>query len=183
LTQEFFHSLIEHDSLATADATRGKLRSFLLGAIKFQMINSHRRDNAAKRGGGERAFSIDQAQAESRYGCEPFHDESPDVIFERNWAHEILHAASKQLQKWYEESGRKLLFEAIRPFLDGRDIPGAYPAAATSLGINESTLRASISQMRKRYRGLIEDEISQTVATPEEAAAEMAYLRSVLVGR
>ena len=183
LTQEFFHSLIERNSLATADATRGRLRSFLLGVIKFQLINAHRREHAAKRGGGMVVFSIDQAQAESRYGQEPSHDESPDVIFERNWAQEILNAASAQLRKWYDDSGRKLLFEAIRPFLDGRDVPGAYPAAATSLGINESTLRVSISQMRKRYRGLIEDEINQTGATPEEAAAEMAYLRSVLVGR
>ena len=183
LTQEFFHSLIERNSLATADATRGRLRSFLLGAIKYQLINAHRREHAAKRGGGRVVFSIDQVQAESRYSREPSHDQSPDVIFERNWAQEILNAASVQLQKWYEGSRRKDLFEAIRPFLDGRDLPGAYPAAAASLGINESTLRVSISQMRKRYRALIEDEISQTVSTPEEAAAELNYLRLVLVGR
>jgi DNA-directed RNA polymerase specialized sigma24 family protein len=182
-TQEFFQSLIERNSLSSVDAERGKLRSFLLGGIKKSIISMHRRETAAKRGGGVAVFSIDQAQAESRFGQEPSHDQSPDVIFEQNWAQAILDAAAERLQQWYASGERMKLFEVIRPFLDGRDTPGAYQAAAASLNVNESTLRASIFQMRKRYRALIEEEIRQTVATPEEAAAELDYLRTVLAGR
>jgi DNA-directed RNA polymerase specialized sigma24 family protein len=182
-TQEFFQSLIARNSLTSVEAERGKLRSFLLSGIKKSMVSNHRREAAAKRGGGAVVFSIDQAQAESRFGKEPSHDQSPDLIFEQNWAQAILDAASERLDRWYASADRLKLFEVIRPFLDGRDAPGAYHAAAAALNINESTLRASIFQMRKRYRGLIEEEIRQTVVTPEEAAAEMDYLRAVLAGR
>jgi DNA-directed RNA polymerase specialized sigma24 family protein len=182
-TQEFFQSLIERNSLSSVDAERGKLRSFLLGGIKKSIITTHRRETAAKRGGGALVFSIDQALAESRFGQEPSHDQSPDVIFEQNWAQAILDAASERLQEWYTNGNRTALFEVIRPFLDGRDTPGAYTAAATELKVHEGTLRTSIFQMRKRYRNLIEEEIRQTVATAEEAQVELDYLRTVLAGR
>ena len=182
-TQEFFQSLIERNSLTSVDSDRGKLRSFLLGGIKKSLIDSHRRETASKRGGGVSVFSIDQALAEARFGQEPSHDQSPDVIFEQNWAKAILDAAAEKLQQWYSSGDRLKVFAVIRPFLDGRDTPGAYSAAATALNVNENTLRASIFQMRKRYRSLIEEEIRQTVATPEEAAAELDYLRNVLTGK
>ena len=92
----------------------------------------------------------------------------------------ILEAASTRLEQWYDKGDRRGVFAVIREFLDGRDNPGAYARAAAALNVSENTLRASIFQMRKCFRSLIEEEVRQTVTTAEEASAEMEYLRAAL---
>src|SRR5690348_14867403 len=52
LTQGFFARLMEKNSLATADAAKGRFRSWLLGAVKHYISNERERAAAQKRGGG-----------------------------------------------------------------------------------------------------------------------------------
>jgi RNA polymerase sigma-70 factor (ECF subfamily) len=52
LTQAFFARLIEKDLFSKANAERGKLRSFLLGAFKNFLSDEWDKSRALKRGGG-----------------------------------------------------------------------------------------------------------------------------------
>src|SRR6202453_4319968 len=64
LTQEFFRRLLEKRWLDAADRERGKLRMFLIGALKHFMSNEWRRSSAQRRGGGLTHVQFDTAMAE-----------------------------------------------------------------------------------------------------------------------
>src|SRR5271168_511749 len=53
LTQEFFRRLLEKRWLDDADREKGRLRTFLVVALKLFMANEWRRASAQKRGGNQ----------------------------------------------------------------------------------------------------------------------------------
>src|SRR5262245_53975560 len=67
LTQGFFTRLIEKGVIGDADKSRGRFRSFVLGACQFFLANERDRAFALKRGAGRVPLSIDVAAAEGRY--------------------------------------------------------------------------------------------------------------------
>jgi hypothetical protein len=52
ITQGFFASLLEHRNLNAVRKEQGRLRSYLLGALKYFLANERRRGMAIKRGKG-----------------------------------------------------------------------------------------------------------------------------------
>src|SRR5437667_12460500 len=70
LTQEFFRHLLEKRWLAAADREKGRLRTFLVTALKHFMAKEWRRASAQKRGGGQTHGPMDTAFAERRYAAE-----------------------------------------------------------------------------------------------------------------
>lgn len=180
VTQEFFHTIISREVFARIVPERGKLRAFMLGAMKNVITDGHRRQSAQRRGGGEAVFSIDVAYGEKCLAGEPSHGQSPDVLFDRSWAYALLESARRRLGDWYAGMGKQELWQTMRPFLSGTGREETLRATAQQLGVNETALRSAVHQMRKRYRGLIEEEVRQTVAGETEAQEELIYLRQVL---
>src|SRR5690606_22449248 len=86
MTQEFFRLLLEKHWLDKADPRRGRLRTFLIVAMKKFMANEWRRAAAQKRGGGNDLVPLDIAVAESRYAAEPPSGADGDEVFDRQWA-------------------------------------------------------------------------------------------------
>jgi len=70
LTQEFFCRLLEKNWLASADREKGKLRTFLIVALKHFMAKEWRRASARRRGGGTAPAQFDTAFAESRFAAD-----------------------------------------------------------------------------------------------------------------
>jgi len=64
LTQEFFCRLLEKRWLDSADREKGKLRMFLIGALKHFMSNEWRRASTQRRGGGQVPVQLDTSIAE-----------------------------------------------------------------------------------------------------------------------
>ena len=71
-------------------------------------------------------------------------------------------------------------YNRLREFLPLGDNATPYAEVARKLAIAGGTLRLQIHRMRKRHGKLIEEEIAQTVSTPEEAKAELAHLMAVV---
>lgn len=180
-TQDFFRALIENNSLEQVAPERGRLRAYFLAAMKNFIGREFEKQAAEKRGGGVEIVSIDQEMAEQRLAAEPGNEKSPDVLFDQSWAYAVLDRALKRLESWYGSLKRQALFAEIRGFLTGSGESG-YRDVAQRLKVSETALRAAIVQMRKRYRGMIEDEIHATVENAAEAAEELAYLQKVLAG-
>src|SRR2546422_2450147 len=67
LTQDFFCRLLEKNWLDAAAREKGKLRTFLIVALKNFMSKQWRRASAQRRGGGQEHAPFDTAFAESRY--------------------------------------------------------------------------------------------------------------------
>ena len=180
LTQEFFRKVIEKEYLLTADADRGKLRSFLLASMKHFLADSRKAANAQKRGGGKVVLSLDQRDAEDRYLVEPSHDESPEALFEKHWAQNLLDHIMSSLRKVYSEQGKQELFEALSEFLAWNNRDQSYVEASRKLGITENAARVNVFRMRKRFGELLRAQIAETVASPDDVPGELQHVFSVL---
>src|SRR5262245_38295274 len=90
LTQDYFTRLLESDVLASADHRRGRFRAFLRTDCGFFLSHRRERERALKRGGGRTALPIDARDAEGRYLLEPVDAATPEHLFDRAWALDLL---------------------------------------------------------------------------------------------
>lgn len=54
---------------------------------------------------------------------------------------------------------------------------------AVKIGSSEASARILVFRLREKFRELLREEIAQTVLTPEEVDAELAWLQGVLAGK
>lgn len=173
LVQGFFERLIEQGFLASADPSKGKLRTFLLTCLKRHIANHFRYNAADKRGGGAVHMSLDAVTdiADSAAG--------PEALYHRRWTLEVLERAIGRLREDWTLAGKSALFEELHPFLGFmRDENEQRPALATRLGISAGALKTAIYRIRREYRDALLQEIADTleVKTQDEVLAEMKDL-------
>jgi RNA polymerase sigma-70 factor (ECF subfamily) len=179
LTQDFFARLLEKNALAAASPERGRFRSFLITAVKNFLANQRDRNQAVKRGGGARTLSLDLNSGESRLRMEPAHDLTPERLFERQWVLTLLDLVMQRLQQECETAGKAGQFELLKEALAGGKERLPYAELAAELGMSEEGARQAASRLRKRYRELLREEVSQTVAEPEDIDDEIKSLFAV----
>jgi RNA polymerase sigma-70 factor (ECF subfamily) len=182
LTQGYFARLLEHQTLVNANPTRGRFRSFMLGAMNHFLADERAKQHAQKRGGGCAILSLDLAAAEERFDLEPANDSSPDKLFDKQWAAALLGAVLNQLAEEYSRDGKAELFGALKLTLSGASESQPYAALASSLDMSEGTVKVAVHRLRRRYRALLQAEIEKTVASRQEAKEEMRHLFEVLAG-
>src|SRR4051812_20900647 len=83
-TQAFFAHLLEKDFFHRADPRRGRFRAFLLTALKHFLINEADRERRRPR-----VVSFDAAD-QDQPTWEPADPETPEHVFERQWALTLL---------------------------------------------------------------------------------------------
>jgi RNA polymerase sigma-70 factor (ECF subfamily) len=176
LTQAFFCTVLEHDVLAKASPERGRFRTFLLACFKNFQRNEHRRETSRKRGGNVKTFSIDAELGESRYQHEPSHDETPEKLFERRWAMQLLDQALARLDDEFACAGRHELYVALKPFLSGTPATSSYREVSEQFLMSPTAIKVTMHRLRQRYRELLQDEVRQTVASADEVETELARL-------
>ncbi|MGA2067647.1 MAG: sigma factor [Thermoguttaceae bacterium] len=180
LTQEFFARLMAKNYLADADRRKGKFRAFLLTALKHFLANEWDRSRSLKRGGGQVVISLDTRTAESRYGREPFHNLTPERLFERQWALTVLERVLAGLQAEFAAEGKQTIFDGLKQLLTADRPSAGYGQVAGELGMTEGAVKTAAHRLRRRYRDLLRREIAHTVACPEEIDEEIRYLLSCL---
>lgn len=178
LTQEFFARLLEKDYLKSAARDKGRFRTFLLVALKRFLANEWDRQHAQKRGGFTPVVSIDQELAESRFAAEPAHHLQPDLLFDRQWAMTLLEHTMTRLHDEYLSSGRAKLFELLRGCLARDESALPYAEIAARLNLTEAAVKMAVQRLRARYREILREEISGTVASAEEIEEEIRHLFS-----
>ncbi|MGC3970033.1 MAG: sigma-70 family RNA polymerase sigma factor [Pirellulales bacterium] len=176
LTQAFFAELLEHEKLAAALPERGKFRAFLLTALRNFLVNEHERATAKKRGGDAAVLSLDFADGESRWNLEPYSEETPERIFEREWTLTLLTHVLERLREEHEIAGKSELFAALRGTLDGSSGETSYSEIAAKLGLSNDAARQAAARLRRRYRELLRAEVLRTVAEPADVDAELRGL-------
>jgi len=179
LVQGFFAYLLEKGTLATADEARGRFRTFLLAVYQRFLSHERERDRARKRGGDRRIVSIDAADAEDRYRREPFHELTPERIYERRYALTLLDRVLARLEADFVNRGRGELFERLKPTLTGGD-GTAYADLAAALGMSPGAVKVAVHRLRRQYRDALREEIAQTVDGPEEIDDELNRLLEAL---
>lgn len=180
LTQEFFARLLARRWISRADARRGRFRSFLLGAFDHFLANEWDRARCEKRGGGQAHFPFDALAAERLYLLEPGPGLNAEELYERDWALRLLEQVRGRLREEYVRAGQAERFELWERFLPGEESPPSYAAAAGQFGVAEGTLKSGVHRLKQRYGQLLREEISQTVAGPEEVEDELRHLLAIL---
>jgi len=183
LTQEFFARLLKANWVERADRERGKFRSFLLTAMNRFLSDEWDKARAQKRGGGVAAIPLQFDDAETRFGLDPADQTTPEQIYERRWALAALEAVLRRLGREYEAEGRLEVFETLKLCLVGDREAQPYAELAAKLAVSEGTVKSATHRMRQRYRQLLREEISDTVAEPGDVDGELRHFMTVLAGK
>jgi RNA polymerase sigma factor (sigma-70 family) len=182
LTQDFFAQLLKGDMLKKVDQERGKFRSFLLASLKNFLANDWDRNHALKRGGKVSIISWDAQAAEDRYRDEPYHQLTPEKIFEQSWALAVIKTVLERLKEEYGSADKGQLFELIQPILTGDSSTESYVSIASQLGMTEGAVKMAVLRMRRHFAYLLRAEISQTVSDSRELEEEVRHLFTAVAG-
>lgn len=175
-TQSFFAFVLEGNVIARADRQRGRFRSFLLKSLQNFLATEQRRDEAQKRGGGRVILSLDVAQAEHRYEREPISQETPERLFERQWALTVLQTTLDKLRAEYRAESRGDLCESLEPHLHGDENRLPYLELAARFGLSEEAIKSAAHRLRRRYRELLRAEVAETLSDPADVDDELHSL-------
>ena len=179
ITQGFFTELLERQSLSAVRKEKGRLRSFLLGGLKYFLANEERRVMAIKRGKGQsrKLSGLEDLRALEEQPADVL---TPEQIYERRWALTVLERVLSRLKDEYHAAGNAALFDSLKELLP--DEPGSPSQAkiAARLGMTENAVRQAFYRFRQRYQSLLREEIAHTVATPGDIEDELRHLITVL---
>jgi RNA polymerase sigma factor (sigma-70 family) len=180
ITQGFFAQLLERRSLSAVRKEKGRLRSYLLGALKYFMADEQRRAMAIKRGKGQRLIPLEELRADGRIEVELADPVTAEIIYERRWALTVLEHVFSRLKDEYHVAGNAALFNSLKELLP--DEPGSPSQAeiAARLGMTENAVRQAFYRFRQRYQSLLREEIAHTVATPGDIEDELRHLIAVV---
>ena len=180
ITQGFFAQLLERRKFSAVRKEKGRLRSFLLGALKYFLADEQRRAMAIKRGSGLRPVPLEELRADERIEMEPADPVTAEMIYERRWALTVLEQVLDRLKNEYRTAGNTALFDSLKQLLP--DEPGSPSQAeiAARLGMAENAIRQAFYRFRQRYQSLLREEIAHTVATPGDIEDELRHLIAVL---
>jgi RNA polymerase sigma factor (sigma-70 family) len=180
LTQGFFALLLERRDFNAVRREKGRLRSYLLAALKHYLADARRRAMAIKRGKGERLIPLEELSVEGGFDIEPADPVTAEVMYERRWASTVLERALGRLQDEYATTQNAALFDSLAQLLP--DEPGAPSRAeiAAKFGMTENALAQAFHRFRQRYQKLLREEIADTVATPVDIDDELRHLIAVL---
>ncbi|HVT42848.1 MAG TPA: sigma-70 family RNA polymerase sigma factor [Thermoanaerobaculia bacterium] len=179
LTQSFFTRLLEKGDLGQADPERGRFRSFLLASCRHFISNERDREHAIKRGGGTAAVPIDLVNAEGRYERALTTHETPDRLYERQWALTLMDLVLESVRDEYVEAGNERLFDRLRACIT--DTEGTQAEAARELGMSVPAVKMAVHRLRKRYRKALRQRVSDTLDTPDGVDDEIRHLMSMVV--
>lgn len=182
---DFLAKLFRNESLQQTHREAGRLRGFLSTALQRFLANWHRA-HAKERLNVSIEAQQELERNEERFQKEKLTEEdTPERVFERKWAQELLRRVLAEIEVEYERKNKLQLFEALRPVvLAGGSLVGEdTKALAESLGMSPATLRVTMSRFLGDYRDRLRREVLQTLANPEDIDEELASLANAFQKR
>mgnify|MGYP002065129886 CR=1 FL=1 len=171
--------IIEAGGFASADPERGRFRSYLLGAMKHFLANEWHKAQTQKRGGNVQFIEFDSIDPEARYAKASVPADDPELLFDREWALQIIDGALQALRGEMAKAGKSQQFDVLKGSLTGED-ESPRDQIAAKLGMSEGAVKVAVHRLRQRYRLLLRDTIAQTVSNEVDLDDEMRYLVAVL---
>jgi RNA polymerase sigma-70 factor (ECF subfamily) len=168
--------MLDKNDFRLADPVRGKFRSFLMASLRHFTANERKHAKRLKRGGAAVPVSIDVNDAEQHYAREAEDGLTPEKLFVRSWAINVLEQAMDRLQNEWERNEKLELFEALKAYL----IPGkestTYREIAQSLDTTEGAVKVAVHRLRRAYRAQLRAVIAETVSTEDGIEEEIRDL-------
>jgi len=182
LTQGFFEVFLHRDGFAKADREKGRLRNYLLTSVNHYLISAHEHSTAQKRGSGKVVLApFDSVLAENQYRVEPVDHLSPDRLFQRRWALQLLEGTFELLRSKYAADGLDVEYDALRPMLgfSGEALEEDYAAISARTGVETGALRARVCRLRAKFVELLRKTVAATLwdTSDESINEELRELR------
>ena len=181
--QGFFLELIDKDFLAAVSPEKGRFRWFMMSAVGRFVSKQTAKQMAQKRGGGKATFSLDVEKAEQRYQQEPVENWTPEKLFDRRWALEVLSKALEMLRRDHDARGKLALYEELQGTLAGEALTGeACEEIGAKLEMSPVAVKVAAHRLKDKYRNALIDVVSQTLTDQESVEDELDKLFEALAG-
>ena len=184
LTQDFFLVILEGTLLQSADPRRGRFRSLLIKSLKNFLVDARVKRRTQKRGGDLQFVSWEKWMADApcqlSLSTQALETSPADALFDLSWAAAIAEEALRRLRMECESKGRRRVYEVLNGYLTTEREDISYQDLSVALGVPEASVKNLLHQFRKRYRGLLREEVAKTVETEAEVKDEIRYLCATL---
>lgn len=182
LTQEFFSYLLNGDVLARYDRTKGRFRSFLKGVLR-NFLSVERRDaSRLKRGGGRHIVSLDVAGLETPEFLAERERSTPEQVFDRQWASEILAESLAELRRRLGEEDRTVYIRVYEAYMGITPLDSGSEPTYAELGrlfnLTGQQVKDHLSYARGRLERIVRDRLAPRVASARELSDEINDLLS-----
>jgi RNA polymerase sigma factor (sigma-70 family) len=175
LTQDFLKMVVRQRLLERADRASGKLRSWLLSALRNFLANARRYDARQKRGSEAFFLPLDAEEVIPELQQVVSKELTPDEAFDRAWIAVLLRRVLDNLRQQYSGAGKEREFDLLLPWLVENGSESQNEAAAAA-GMTPANFRVQLHRLRGRYRQILRDEISATLDREEDYEGELDYL-------
>ena len=125
---------------------------------------------------------IDTQSAETRYGLEPAHEQTPEKLFERRWALTLLDNVLARLREEFVAAGKAEQFDQLKVSLTADKGTVPYAELGARLGLSEGAVKVAVHRLRARYREVLRAEIGNTVSSTADVEGEIRHLFAALAG-
>jgi len=180
LFQGFSLHLLSREFLANVRPEKGKFRTFLLTSLQHFAHDQLAKCRAEKRGGGQTPVSLQETDDQGQ----PLHDPAapdvaPDLDYARAWAQAVLGNSLHQLQTECARTGHAALCMALEPVMFADADAAPYREIGQRLRMSEGSVKVAAHRIRARLRGIIREEILQTVDNEKDLEDELRYFASL----
>jgi DNA-directed RNA polymerase specialized sigma24 family protein len=184
LTQEFFLRMFERDWIRTADANRGRFRTFLL-----TILNRFLSDQGPARAPKQIVFdqslvSVSALVGERERTFEPSDRQTPEQIFMKQWAKSVVANSRNNLEAWCRQQGRTDWFEIFTSmhFFDSDTQRPTQQALADRLRISRDQVRYGMEETTRQFAEFLRAEVAEQVESSGEIDDEIRELETLIGG-
>jgi RNA polymerase sigma-70 factor (ECF subfamily) len=182
LAAGFFNNLLQRRGTGASRGSDGRFRTYLLAELHRFLAES------ALAGHGDTGIVPPDpdlpvpplAQLEARRQREGDAGGSPELALRRGFALEVIAEAMARIEDEAREAGRLPMFTALQPYLASEPVPGIYADLAQRLDVSPLFLSLALKRLRERFRELVDDELTQTVASATALEEERRSLHAAL---
>lgn len=179
-TQDFLVSFLERGDFNRSDKSAGKMRNFLLKSFSNFLLNEYRARTRQKRGGGHASLSLQDLESEGRYHAIPSENTTPETIFDRAWAFELLDFVLEQMENTFRQKNMTAEFDALSPYLNPVGDEPAYSEVANRLDIGVGAVKTMVHRFRRQYRELLHSVVRETLVEDADVEEEIRSLIAIL---
>jgi RNA polymerase sigma-70 factor (ECF subfamily) len=177
----FFEALLRRKFLDRLDRNKGRFRSFILASLNRFLLDVWAQENAVTRGGGSESVSIDELGEDGQPIIQLASSGlQPDQVVLRAWAHSVLENALKRLEIECIRLNKSVVFEALKPSLEGEGNVSQDSETAKRLHMSLSAVRVARHRLKEVLLQYIRDEVKETVTSEEELSEELSMLAQLL---
>jgi len=166
LTQAFFEVAIDRETLVRYEASRARFRTFLKSCLDRFVIDAHRRQVTARRGGLHAHVQFASAEAEltASHG-------DPKDSFDTEWLRHIMQLALERLDREMAAKGKPIHAALFRAFHATEDRP-SYEVLAARHGCSTTDVANWLFLARKEFRHVALDMLRELTLDDDDYAAE-----------